>query len=322
MILTFGDVSFDWHWFDFGRAAPDARPRIEPVALHGGAWYIDNFVRMLLGPDKNGCIYTYRRFPTARLRACDARDIGHTLTDYQRMPMEGRRRSGLDTNTNAESDAGYVFRVARDRRFFAVETPGRRPKLVGCPLDSLVGPRGRERELEKKTRVCWSNTSGTDERNIIRSALAVPRPYPSDVRQQIIVIQDSGDGFSTEPTNWIQILPARSSRQKSIVDQDSIKAIIICLNDVRALNKNLLWKHLLAEGYGERTVVILGADDLRHAGVNVSKSVSWERTAFDIVSQLRTNDVLRTLARVGHLVIRFGISGVVHHIGARTKLLP
>lgn len=55
VIVIVGDVSIDWFWFPFpkndksGTWHWQSQECVESVVLHGGAWNLDNFVRMLLG---------------------------------------------------------------------------------------------------------------------------------------------------------------------------------------------------------------------------------------------------------------------------------
>src|SRR5215831_3226159 len=75
IVLTIGDVSIDWLWFPSPISKEQAsdprywhsRQCIETFVLHGGAWYLDNFIRMLIGPSHGQNVYTYRRFPVDRL---------------------------------------------------------------------------------------------------------------------------------------------------------------------------------------------------------------------------------------------------------------
>src|SRR5207244_3033987 len=47
--------------------------------------------------------------------------------------------------------------------------------------------------------------------------------------------------------------------------------------------------------------------------VQISRRLSWERTAKDFVWQLASNPALATLANCRHLVVRLGIDGAIHY---------
>jgi len=65
----------------------------------------------------------------------------------------------------------------------------------------------------------------------------------------------------------------------------------------------------------ERLVVVINADDLRAEGIELSRHLSWERTAEDFVRQLAANGRLDSLVTCADLVVRFGCEGVNHHRG-------
>ena len=52
----------------------------------------------------------------------------------------------------------------------------------------------------------------------------------------------------------------------------------------------------------ENTIVVIDADDFRAQGVNISKSLSWERTAIDFVWQINNNPNIAFLANCHHLI--------------------
>ena len=78
------------------------------------------------------------------------------------------------------------------------------------------------------------------------------------------------------------------------------------------IDSSALWKHL-QKFHNENTIVIINADDLRSKGVNISKSLSWERTAQDFVWQINNNPNLAFLASCHHLIIPFGLEGAIYY---------
>ena len=70
----------------------------------------------------------------------------------------------------------------------------------------------------------------------------------------------------------------------------------------------------------ENTIVVIDADDFRAQGVNISKSLSWERTAIDFVWQINNNPNIAFLANCHHLIIHFGLEGAIYyHKNAQVK---
>ena len=73
-----------------------------------------------------------------------------------------------------------------------------------------------------------------------------------------------------------------------------------------------LWKHL-QKFHNENTIVIINGDDLRSKGVNISKSLSWERTAQDFVWQIITIQICLFLQNCRHLIVPFGLEGAIYY---------
>jgi hypothetical protein len=69
----------------------------------------------------------------------------------------------------------------------------------------------------------------------------------------------------------------------------------------------------------ERLIVVVNADDLRNEGIDLSRHVSWERTAEDFVRHLASHGPLASLVSCANLVVRFGCDGVIHHHGASAE---
>lgn len=74
----------------------------------------------------------------------------------------------------------------------------------------------------------------------------------------------------------------------------------------------------------DRLVVVVSARALRDCGVNLSRRLSWERTAKDFVWQLACNPRLAALANLKHLVVRLDLDGAIYYTtgsdGPRTWL--
>lgn len=77
-----------------------------------------------------------------------------------------------------------------------------------------------------------------------------------------------------------------------------------------------LWDRLYSNShFRDRTVAIVSMDTLYGAGVNVSTSLSWERTSQDIVAAIYTHPALKKLSKFRHLIIRVGVTGALHSYG-------
>src|SRR5262249_33571481 len=130
---------------------------------------------------------------------------------------------------------------------------------------------------------------------------AEPQPVDhDDPAAALVVIDDAGNGFRDHPESWPQALSNEKSQS------------LVVLKMGRPLAHGELWNKLRSR-HADRLVVVVSADDLRAEGVQISRRLSWERTAKDFVWQLASNPALIALANCRHLVVRFGIDGAIHH---------
>jgi hypothetical protein len=121
-----------------------------------------------------------------------------------------------------------------------------------------------------------------------------------DVNADIAVIDDENNGFNNDMDYW----------PLSIKTEGVTPLVLYKMNN--PIGTNLLWQHL-NKNHIEKTIVVINADDLRSKGVNISKSLSWERTALDFVWQLNNNPNLSFLANCKHLVVPFGLEGAIYY---------
>lgn len=71
-----------------------------------------------------------------------------------------------------------------------------------------------------------------------------------------------------------------------------------------------VWGTLLE--HRDRVCVLCSARMLRHAGVHIGRHISWESALEDICSEFEASAHLRELGKFAHVIIRFGLNGVVH----------
>ncbi len=73
-----------------------------------------------------------------------------------------------------------------------------------------------------------------------------------------------------------------------------------------------LWDKLQRD-HADRLILVINADDLRRAGVYISRRLSWERTAKDFVWQMASNSNLAKLNNYAYLIVKFGVEGTILH---------
>ena len=126
-------------------------------------------------------------------------------------------------------------------------------------------------------------------------------PIENDVSDaQIVIIDDKNNGFNNDDSFW----------PSEIRSMGKNPVILYKMNN--PIRGNALWQHL-DQHHNDNTIIIINADNLRSKGVNISKSLSWEKTALDFVWQLSNNPSLSFLSTCRHLIVLFGLEGVIYY---------
>ena len=161
-------------------------------------------------------------------------------------------------------------------------------------VSSFKGKNGIKYRIDKHLGYSWDENGPTP-------ILAFQNNFP---RADLVVVDDTGLGFSHTRKSW----PKAVKSLKSIVykmDQSSVDS--------------LLWQEIKKQNSKE-LVVIVEADVLRHIqGVQISKGLSWERTATDLVHQLQTSAELKELENCPFLIVLFGTDGALIYQGAKKR---
>ncbi|KAF7551217.1 hypothetical protein G7Z17_g5170 [Cylindrodendrum hubeiense] len=144
--------------------------------------------------------------------------------------------------------------------------------------------------------------------------LAPTPPLPSNDHDTISiwVLQDAGPGSCfTDSDTKNAVTQFKKSRPRFII-----------YHMLRPLCAGKLWDTLRRGPYIDKTtrdpeqvIVIISADDLRAEGIELSYGLSWEKTCEDFVEKLGSSGKLVTLVTCAHLVVRFGLDGVIYHRG-------
>jgi hypothetical protein len=132
---------------------------------------------------------------------------------------------------------------------------------------------------------------------------------PTEV--DIVVLDDAGLGFRDRPALW----------PKSLQNLEQKPWIILKMS--KPVAEGPLWDHLL-EAHTEKLIVVTTIADLRQTEVQISRQVSWERTAQDIYWELTHNPRVNNLSRCAHVIVSFHTAGAVllsHSQDGETKAL-
>ena len=173
------------------------------------------------------------------------------------------------------------------------------------PYDELAGANAIRAKAElgrfvrdKKRGATWrvrrlSGFSGPANGND-----AALRITDDDPDADLVVLDDAGNGFAETPEVW----PA------AIREGD--KRPLVLLKTADPTLQSALSEVLLAEN-AEKLILLVRADDMRACGANISRGLSWERTATDLLRQLAANPALSKTRACSYVIVTFGLEGAV-----------
>ncbi len=114
----------------------------------------------------------------------------------------------------------------------------------------------------------------------------------------LLLLEDAGLGFRDQPAMWPRALAARHPSSA------------ILLNMTAPIAQGELWNHLYDRA-SDNLMVVVTADDLRQTEVQISRELSWERTAQDVYWELVYNPRINALSNCAHVVVSFNTAGAV-----------
>jgi hypothetical protein len=123
----------------------------------------------------------------------------------------------------------------------------------------------------------------------------VDEPHAAD-----LVILDDGDlGFRKHPDLWPAVLATPANHRPWVL-----------LQMARPLAQGALWERLHRD-WASRLILVATVEDLRLSEVQISRELSWERTAQDVFWELVHNPCINSLSHCAHIVISFGPAGAI-----------
>lgn len=130
----------------------------------------------------------------------------------------------------------------------------------------------------------------------------------TDELVDFIIIYDVGNEFRSYREKWPKALT------KNYDKLENEKPVII-YNMYPPLFEGDLWEHTTKK-MSEKLILVLNVEDLRSLGANISRSISWERTALDLVWEINKNPKLEPIRNLKNVIIRFKVEGAVYYTGA------
>jgi hypothetical protein len=115
---------------------------------------------------------------------------------------------------------------------------------------------------------------------------------------EIVVLDDAGLGFREMKDYW----------PESVRNQQCGPWYVLKMADPVA--DGSLWKQLITK-CADRLIVVMTVNDLRRREVQISRQLSWERTAQDVLWELNFNNEVNSLLTCAHTIISFDTAGAV-----------
>lgn len=179
---------------------------------------------------------------------------------------------------------------------------------------------------------CFPATPGAKDRDQIRvqatHGFSGPKsgdpslkilPPDSGKAPKIIVLDDTGNRFRRTPEHWPVSVTGNPAESDSLVVYKLHRPLPATpasmqadeTDGTTAETEGTLWTHI-SQCFPKQRIVIVSIDDLRDRDVPISRGLSWERTALDLVWHLLNSGTFAELRACPHLIVRFGLNGAVY----------
>lgn len=192
----------------------------------------------------------------------------------------------------------------------SVSVPIRQPALPSTSIEIIPGDPNyhhsftiwSERKYAEKSPLDKEKVWRVDEFLGMQSAKSpcpVMKVDGDSVDADLVILDDANLGFRDTPACWP--LAMNESRKQSPW---------FVLKMAKPVAQGPLWEHLHREN-ADRLVVITTINDLRLSEVQISRSLSWERTAQDTFWEMIHNPCVNGLSHCAHVIISFGGAGAI-----------
>lgn len=114
----------------------------------------------------------------------------------------------------------------------------------------------------------------------------------------VVVLNDANLGFRERSYDWPLALKDPKHKPWIIVKM------------AEPVAQGSLWEHLTRH-FADRLIVVTTIDDLRRTEVQITRQLSWERTAQDLLWELTYNPRVNGLSRCAHAIVSFHTAGAI-----------
>lgn len=199
------------------------------------------------------------------------------------------------TKADGEKDAEIAGRGIEVRTVESPEhpQPGDDTTLHSYAIWSL-----HDREAGKRGSKVWRISQPLGIQDVSPGTPARFTRVVDDPVSAHLVVLDAGLGGSQPKEAWPQ----------AITSPDASPHIVLKI--ARPVGEGDLWNHLISQ-HSDRLVAIVRANDLRISEAQVSRELSWEQSAQDLLRELTYNPEIKRLSGCAHLIVSFGTSGAM-----------
>jgi RyR domain/ATPase family associated with various cellular activities (AAA) len=147
-----------------------------------------------------------------------------------------------------------------------------------------------------KPKLVWRVTQFLGVDRVAQSGSDIPPVENEPERADIVVLDDAALGFRQQQSAFPRALLAPDARPW------------IILKIARPVAQGPLWDYLI-QNYADRLITVMTVGDLRRSEVQISRQISWERTAQDLCWELINNPRVNGAARCAATVVSFDAAG-------------
>ena len=143
---------------------------------------------------------------------------------------------------------------------------------------------------------------------------------PGSEEADFIVLDDTGNSFRRTPAHWPAALVNPKPENPPLIVHKLHRPLPVSFpvppadnadEASQAPGTSLLWNKLVA-GFSEQRIVVLSVEDLRDNDAPISRGLSWERTAMELIWQLLNVPKWGVMKDTPHLIVRLGLDGAVY----------
>jgi len=206
---------------------------------------------------------------------------------------------------SASTDGGGAVLLGRLIEEVAEELPREPPVKVWRPHEPTSN--GPNQQSVPQRFAIWNRfAEGDSHAWRVETSLGVQpaagdpdaKRSPEPERADLVVLQEAALGFRDRPELWPRAIEGKSADSPWVL-----------LRMAQPVAEGDLWRHL--QQFGERLIVVVHIDDLRLGTLHITRGLSWERTAQDVMYELLYHPQASRLGECAHVVVSFTTAGAL-----------